>query len=117
MPAMAWRFKSSRVHHLQYPPLPLHLFMKEKNVRSIAWFVTLVIFFPLWIASQAFLDFILRLTKEHWDIAWPAWFTGILSILVFGGVLLGLAYRTAAIMHRKYPDSPPRDAAWDRQGC
>jgi hypothetical protein len=40
----------------------------------------------------------------------------VLSLLVLGGVLLGLAHLFAARLHRRYPDSQPRNAAWNAPG-
>jgi hypothetical protein len=90
--------------------------MREKHLRSLMCLVCLLLFFPGWIAAEVLLDAGLRQFASVTGAVAPPWLRGVLSLLVLGGVLLGLAHLFAARLHRRYPDSQPRNAAWNAPG-
>jgi hypothetical protein len=71
-----------------------------------------IVFFPL-----------LVLTLRGWhhahqalvalDLAPPGWLRNLITLLLFGGLYMGLAYATAAWLDRRYPHTRARSAAWE----
>jgi hypothetical protein len=85
--------------------------MQEKNARSLAWFASLLVFFPLWISAQHLFSNAVSVL----ELNMPDWLYGFFTLLILGGVLLGVAYASAFLLNRKYPNSPARSANWQDQ--
>jgi hypothetical protein len=90
--------------------------MQEKEVRTLAWFGSLVVFFPLWVAAQAGFSLLAGWLETQFGLTMPPWLRGLFTIAILGGSLLGVSYATAAWLNPKFPDSKARSASWDGRG-
>ncbi len=83
--------------------------MAEKHVRMLAWLGSLLVFFPIWISAQRLFSHVVMVIP----LELPRWLHGLITLLIFGTVLLGVSYAAASWLNRRYPDSPARSASWD----
>lgn len=85
--------------------------MHEYNVRTLVWYVSLILFFPCWIAAMRGYVYLTR----AFDIVLPRWLDALMHVFILGGVMMLIAYTAARLLDRRYPNSPPRSASWDEQ--
>lgn len=83
--------------------------MHEHNVRTLAWFISLLVFFPCWIGLQYGVTHLLEIS----GVELSRWVYGWITFSVMFFVLFGVSYGVAYFLNRRYPDSPPRSASWD----
>ncbi|HMP72592.1 MAG TPA: hypothetical protein PKE55_04945 [Kiritimatiellia bacterium] len=90
--------------------------MEERHIRSLAWFGSLLIFFPTWIGLMHGFQWLLG--QLEGGLGWvPApWIRGLVTFGLLAGCLLVPAYAIARVLDRRFPGSAVRSAAWDRQG-
>lgn len=87
--------------------------MQEKEVRTLVWFGSLVVFFPLWVALQAGFSLLTGWLEMRFGLVLPPWLRGLFTLIILGGALLGVSYAAAAWLNRKYPNAQVRSASWD----
>jgi uncharacterized protein involved in cysteine biosynthesis len=86
--------------------------MQEKNVRSLMVLVTLLIFFPLWIALMNLFHFGLREWEVWTQTEISSWVKNLGSFVLLGAVLSVLTRQTSGWLNRRYPHAKPRSADW-----
>ncbi|HMO50517.1 MAG TPA: hypothetical protein PKE26_01285 [Kiritimatiellia bacterium] len=104
---------SNNFVQLRSSVLALGCGMRESSVRSLAWLVTLIVFFPLWVGAQRLFSEGVLAAERAWRWSMPGWMHGLATFLIFAGVLMSLSYLVASRLNRRFPNSPVRDASWN----
>ena len=90
--------------------------MQEKNVRSLMVLVTLLLFFPVWIALMALYHSGLREWELWAQIEVSLWVKNLGSFVLLAVVLMVLTRWASGWLDRKYPNAKPRSADWQDAG-
>jgi hypothetical protein len=90
--------------------------MQEKHLRSLMVLLTLVVFFPTWIALMALYHYGLRELEARLQIELSLWLKNVGSFILLGLVLMVVTRRASSWLDKKYPHAKARSAHWQDAG-
>ncbi len=77
---------------------------------------TLLVFFPVWIGSMMISQHVIAAMEREFALFLPGWLKHGYYLVLFGSLLVGSGYASAAWLNKRYPDSRPRSANWEDAG-